>query len=206
MRRLAFLAAGLAILATVWGLLPTLALPPFSAHMIMHMAVVALAAPLLALALAGHRWDPVARAPRRFSPIVASMVELVLVWAWHAPALHHAARHHAWAQVAEQGSFLAAGLFLWLAALGGGRALRRERAAGGITGLLLTSMHMTLLGALLVLGDRTLYGHHGAGYGLAPIHDQQLGGAIMLLAGGLAYLGGALALAADLFWRRERGR
>ena len=110
MTRALFATAGLLVLAFVWGILPFLGAPPFSAHMMMHMALVVIAAPLFAVAIAGSRIDPVTRAPRLCSAIVASMLELVLVWAWHAPLLHHAARHHGWARALEQASFLAAGL------------------------------------------------------------------------------------------------
>lgn len=202
MTRPVLLTAGLSVLACAWLLVPAVPAPAFSAHMAAHMAVVALAAPLLALAIAGGPLDPTLRAPRAVSPIVASMLELVLVWAWHAPALHHAARHQPAIGALEQLSFLAAGLFLWVAALGGDRKLRHQRAAAGVTGLLLTSMHMTLLGALLVLGQRPLFGH-GGGAGLSPLHDQQLGGAIMIVLGGAAYLAGALCLTADLLRQRQ---
>ncbi|MCB9537296.1 MAG: cytochrome c oxidase assembly protein [Myxococcales bacterium] len=195
--------AGGGVLALAWGVVPALDLPPFAAHMGMHMAVVALAAPLFAWAIAGGRLDPVRRWPGVCSPIGASMIEMVLVWAWHAPALHHAARHHLGWRVLEQGGFLAAGLFLWIAAIGGDAATRRARATGGFVGLLLTAMHMTLLGALLVVAQRPLYGDHGAPGALAPIHDQQIGGALMLLMGGAAYLAGALTLAADVLRRGE---
>lgn len=197
------IASGALVLFAVWVWpLPHLGAPPFSSHMAMHMAVVALAAPLLALGVAGSRWDPVARSPVLFSAVPASMAELIAVWAWHFPALHHAARTGTIAFILEQGTFLLAGLYLWLSAFGGGAALRRARTMGGVTGLLLTAMHMTLLGALLALTPRALYGghhHHGAGDGgLSPVHDQQLGGAIMLLVGGAAYLLGGVALIAEV--------
>jgi putative membrane protein len=54
---------------------------------------------------------------------------------------------------------------------------------------------MTLLGALLALPPRPLYMHGGRGGAVTALEDQHLGGAIMLLAGGLAYLAGGLALA-----------
>jgi putative membrane protein len=56
----------------------------FWAHMTMHMTVVAVAAPLITLSLAGTRFDPVRGAPYLFPPIPASLVELIVVWAWHA--------------------------------------------------------------------------------------------------------------------------
>ena len=204
MKRPGLALAGVSVLLSAWVWpLPSLGAPPFSAHMTMHMAVVAVAAPLFSLALAGGRFDPVPRAPRLFSAIPASIVELCAVWAWHAPALHHAARHHAWAFALEQGTFLLAGILLWCAALGGSRAERRERAIAGIIGLLLTSMHMTLLGALLALTPRVLYEHPGYDAALSPLLDQQLGGAIMLLFGGAAYLAGGVGLAADVLVDRR---
>src|SRR5688500_10885480 len=77
---------------------------PFSSHMIVHMGIVAVAAPLLALGLAGTAFDPVARWPALFPPILVSLLEFVIVWVWHTPALHHAARHLDLAFVAEQGT------------------------------------------------------------------------------------------------------
>src|SRR5688572_28535864 len=114
------LVAGIAVLAVAWlGPLPRLAAHSFAAHMTMHIAVVAVAAPLLALAMAGTRTDPVGVMPALAAPIPASMAELVVVWVWHVPALHHAARTATAAFVIEQGSFIVAGMLLWIAAIGG---------------------------------------------------------------------------------------
>jgi putative membrane protein len=198
MRRTLFM-FGLLGLAAVWlGPLPQLARQAFWAHMTMHMGVVAVAAPLLAVGVAGGRLDPARKVPRLFAPIPASVLELVLVWAWHAPALHHAARHGTVGLAAEQGTFLLAGLLLWLSAFGGDVRRSGPRRAAGVVGLLLTSMHMTLLGALLALTPRPLYAHTGGGAGLTPLQDQHLGGVIMLLVGGLSYLLGGLWLTAGL--------
>lgn len=201
MRAMALVAAGFAVLALLWlGPLPGLARTAFFAHMTMHMGVVALAAPLVAFGLAGSRHDPVVRAPRLFAPLPASVIEFIVVWTWHAPSLHHAARHAAGGLVAEQGSFFAASLFVWLAAVGGA-APNQERKAAGIVALLLTFMHITLLGVLLSLAQRPLYAHGHEALGRTALEDQQLGGAIML-AGGAAYLLGGIWLAVGLL----RGR
>ena len=203
MRRLA-LVLGLLTLAAAWlGPMPALAEHTFAAHMGMHVLVVAVAAPLLALGVAGGPLDPARRRPALFAPALASLVEMLVVWAWHAPALHHAARHGTALLVLEQGSYLAVGLLLWLSAFGGTRQQRRERAPAGIAGLLLTSMHMTLLGVLLALAGRPLYLHAGPpAFGLSPLQDQHLGGVIMLVFGGISYLLGGLLLLAGLL-RKE---
>lgn len=200
------LAGGVAVLAAAWlGPLPELSRQSFAAHMAMHMSVVAIAAPLIASGLAAGRFDPVRRWPRLFAPVPASVLELIVVWSWHAPVLHHAARHTSGLLVVEQGSFLAVGLLVWLAAFGGDPAQRRERSLAGIAGLLLTSMHMTLLGVLLALAGRPLYGHQAVNaLGLGALQDQHLGGVLMLSIGGVAYLAGALVLLASLL-RRRRG-
>jgi putative membrane protein len=201
------LALGLAVLGAAWlGPLPELARRAFFAHMTMHMAVVAVAAPLIALGIAGGRLDPARRFPALAAPVPASLVELIVVWAWHAPALHHAARHSTAGLVAEQGTFLAGGLLVWLACFGGAPRAGRDRTAAGVIGLLLTSMHMTLLGALLALTPRALYAHSGSAAGLTPLDDQHLGGAIMLLVGGASYLAGGLALTVRMLRRPALAR
>lgn len=204
----AWLAGGLLVLAATWlGPLPGLSRGAFAAHMLMHMGVVAVAAPMIAVGLAGGRHDPARRWPRWFAPMVASALEFVVVWAWHAPALHHAARRVPGLLLLEQGSFLLVGLLVWIAAFGGDAARRRDRAAAGVAGLLMTSMHMTLLGVLLALASRPLYGGHGDVLtlsGLSPLQDQHLGGVLMLVFGGVSYLAGALVLLAGLL-RDRRG-
>jgi putative membrane protein len=202
--------AGIAVLGAAW-LVPWHALlpGPFTAHMTMHMAVVAIAAPLIALGLSGSARDPVRAWPALFPPIPLSMLELVVVWAWHAPLLHTFARHTTLGLVLEQGSFFACGTAVWLSALGGKQHERAGRAALGVVALLLTSMHVTLLGALLALPSRVLYaahGHHASSTRLTPLEDQQLGGAIMLTVGGLVYLAGGVALMAKLLRARESSR
>jgi putative membrane protein len=181
---------GLLALGAAWlGPLPAVATQSFAAHMAMHMIVVAVAAPLLAAGVAGGPFDPARARPHLFAPVPASIVELVVVWSWHAPLLHQAARHGAGILAVEQGMFLAAGLLLWLSARGG----------AGVFALLFTSMHMTLLGALFAVAPRTLYPHTAGGIaGLTPLADQHVGGAIMLLVGGASYLAGGLWLTAGV--------
>jgi putative membrane protein len=202
--RAGWLVLGLVALLVVWlGPLPALAQESFSAHMAGHMTIVAIAAPLIAIGVAGTRRDPTRAYPWLRAPVHASIFELIVVWAWHVPALHLMARHEPWALALEQASFLGAALWLWIAAVGG----TGDRSAGhgaGVFALLLTTMHMTLLGALLALATRPLYQHHDAIGALSPLADQQLGGAIMLLVGSSAYLAGGLLLTAGLLGRRTR--
>lgn len=203
MIRRALLLTGLATLAAAWlGPLPALAPSYFSAHMTMHMAVVAVSAPLIAFGISGTALDLTRRSPSAFSPIPASVLELLVVWAWHAPALHHLARTTPAGLVAEQGTFLVSGLLVWLAAVGSESASTGTRTGAGVVALLLTSMHMTLLGALFALAPRPVYSHLAASSSHSALDEQHLGGAIMLLIGGLSYLAGGLWLSGTLLRRR----
>lgn len=189
MKRAALL-LGLALVPVGWA---AAAAGGMTGHMAGHMVAVAVAAPALAWGLSGSRLDPARRWPRAAGPMVAMVVELAVVWGWHLPAPRALADGGGGWFVVEQASFLMAGLWLWSAVLGVGR----ERRAAGVGALLLTSMHMTLLGALVGLAPRTLYGHsHG-------LQDQQLGGVVMLMIGAGSYLLGGLAMLGTLLTTRE---
>lgn len=162
-------------------------------HMVAHMTAIAIAAPLLASSITSTRFDPAVRWPRLISPLPMSLLELLVVWGWHVPAARAFAAEGATGLALEQAMFAATGLLLWSACF-------RARAAGVIA-LLLTTMHMTLLGALIALAPRTLFETHGfTGFGvtLSPLADQQLSGVIMLLVGGCSYLLGGLTLLSRL--------
>ena len=190
---------GLLLLALLWGgVLPFGERESFSIHMIVHMGVVAGAAPLIAVGLSGSRSDLAMRWPW-FTPVVASMVELAAVWGWHLPAARELAESSWTATALEQVTFFGAGLLLWLSCLGGAADGREGRRLAGTFGLLFTSMHMTLLGALLALSPRPLYGEAEVscfGVPLSAAVDQQAGGVVMLLVGAVVYLAGGVALLA----------
>jgi len=184
-----FLIIGTLILILTWvGPLPRLSSSVFYAHMLMHMLVVAVAAPLIALGL-----PPVKKESLLTAPIPASMVELIVVWGWHAPWLHHLARHGMGGLILEQSMFILSGVWVWYSSL--------INKAQGVIGLLLTSMHMTFLGALISLSPRPLYQHHDSGT-ISRLFDQQLGGSIMLIIGGLSYLTGGVWLTLKILKER----
>jgi len=195
----AALAIGFAVLLALWGgILPFADRASFSIHMIVHMGVVACAAPLLAFGLTGSRYDLTTRW-HWLTPVIASLIELAAVWGWHLPVARALAESSWTVTVLEQATFLVAGLLLWLSCLGGALDGREGRRLAGTFGLLFTSMHMTLLGALLALSPRPLYGQSDVscfGIPLTAVVDQQAGGVVMLLIGAVVYLAGGVALLA----------
>ncbi|WP_077967112.1 cytochrome c oxidase assembly protein [Ensifer adhaerens] len=205
--RVLCLAVGALLLAAIWlGPLLTAWRSSVTAHMLAHMGVVAVAAPLLALGLA----------PRLTSnrssflvglPIIASLAELVVVWGWHAPAARRLAEGSFLGSALEQACFLGAGVFLWSTCLAAGSTNRPSSNAAGAFGLLLTTVHMTLLGALLALSPRPLYRFGDVtcfGTTLTAAQDQQLGAVVMLMVGAAAYLAGGVALLSGLLAESNR--
>lgn len=166
---------------------------PFTAHMVRHMLLIAVAAPLVAAAVAGTRWDPVRRAPRLFAPLPVAALAIPAIWAWHVPALHHAAALRSGVFAVEQATFLLSGLWLWLAVLAGQSSRRTIVALPGLAALALTGAHMTVLGVLLSVSSRVFYST-GPAWASATLLDQQRGGAVMLAATAAASVAGALVL------------
>jgi putative membrane protein len=197
------LASASAIALLLGGWTAALQLGGFAAHMSAHVTAVSLAAPLLVLGIS--RRPPWLQTP--MAALAASAVELVVVWGWHLPALHAAARASIGMFAFEHLMFLLAGYGVWASALPPPEQGRGTFAAlAGVGALLVTSMHMTLLGGLLTISSQPWY-HHGTGGD--ALWDQQLGGVIMLSVGGLAYLGGALVVLARALnvapdWRDQR--
>jgi len=195
------LAIGTAVLAMVWfGPLLDQWRGAFTAGMVAHMAVVAIASPLIAI---GLPWRFGERMPAAL-PVLASLFELVAVWGWHAPAMREIAEASVPGTIAEQATFLFAGMFLWSTSFAAPES--RPHAATGAVALLLTSIHMTLLGALLALSPRPLYGIGEVtcfGVALDAGQDQQLGGVIMLAVGAMVYLLGGISLVARLLYARQ---
>lgn len=184
--RQASLAAGLVVLALAWlGPLRTWSATYFTGHMALHVTLIAVAAPLLAVWLAPRLRDTSPLAPILRTPLLAAAVEFLVMWGWHLPPAHEWARAGGLGFALEQGGFLVAATWVWTASLAPGAGW-----AGGL-GLLLTSMHVTLLGALVTLPDRALYATCG-GPGLAPLADQTLGGTLMLTVATPVYLIGGL--------------
>ena len=186
--------AGVGLLALLWlGPLPEMSRTAFSAHMILHLGIVAAAAPLLAIGLNRTRYGFANLRPGLKSAAAASLFDLAMVWGWHAPPLHEAAATIDAAFVLQQVCFLAAGVLVW----GIGFSGRDQAEAGvGAFAMLTTFMHMSMLGVLIALAPSLIYPPElclGA-FGFEALDDQRLGGTLMAVGGGLPYLAGGLVL------------
>jgi putative membrane protein len=184
----------------------------FTLHMAEHELIMLVATLLLAASRAGGTlaWGlpaPARRAlaagwkaplaalwQRMTEPVTATVVQAVVMWGWHAPALFdRALRSQGW-HVAQHLSFIVASLAFWVAMLGRRRGGYLLSAAC----LFLTSLVEGALGALMALSSSPWYPAYAAmgmsGIGLDPATDQQLAGLIMWIPGGLVHGAAALLL------------
>lgn len=188
-----------------------------SAHMVQHILLVGLAAPLVAASAPGPallRGMPVV-VRRRFvaarrrthidivwirrfrRPTVRWMLFVVTFWSWHASLLYGAAVEQPIVHAAEHVTFLATALLVWSSILGH-PAVRLPPLLGVIAvfGLALQSV---LLAALMTFAPAPWYEPYSSpapGWGLDPIADQQLAGVIMWVPSGLVYAAIGVALIA----------
>jgi len=193
----------------------------FTAHMIEHEVVMAVSAPLLALArpvgaflwalpramragLARTAWRPWVRATwsALTHPMVATVLHGVAIWAWHVPVLFEAAVLNLGAHRLQHATFLSTALLFWWSLL---RARNPSPAVGHV---LATMVHTGLLGAMMTFAPRVAYVWQTADagrWGLTPLEDQQLAGLVMWVAAGSLYAGAALGFAATWIRRSAGG-
>jgi putative membrane protein len=190
----------------------------FSAHMVQHELLMVVAAPLLVLGrpLAMWTWSlppgwrgTTARAfqgrafsgvwARLTSPLGATLVHAVAIWAWHVPRVFELSEASAGAHALQHIAFLFSALLFWWALL---KPARGGRVGAAVGCLFVTMLHTSALGVLLTFSSEVWYSaatSHAAHWGLTPIEDQQLGGLVMWVVGGLPYVAAALVLAARWF-------
>lgn len=191
--RLAFQTTMLIAGLTLFGPLDTLAERGAAWHMVQHMLLIVVVAPLAVLARPLPQWramlgppaDALWRSLHRLSrhPLRCALLHAVAIWLWHAPGPYIAAlQYPAW-HVLEHVCFLFSAWLFWWSVL---RPSRADLLPAALA-LLFTVMHTGLLGALLSFASAPLYGG-----GSAALADQQLAGLVMWIPGGLVYLAAAM--------------
>ena len=198
----------------------------FSAHMVQHLLLILVAAPLCVLGAPtlpalwalprdqrralGAWWHR--RAALRTvvaivtTPIVVFALHTVALWFWHFPVPYQAAVQQPAIHALEHLSFFGtAALFWWTVA----PPIGRRRAGEGASILLVggTLMQSGALGAALVLARSPWYPVHAEGarvWSTTLLEDQQLAGLLMWVPASLVYIAAASWL--FLRWMRHDER
>lgn len=171
---------------------------PLSFQMLLHLAVMNVLAPLAALVLAGR----LAQAGPN-GIWIAGLLQILLLWAWHAPGLQQATAGSAAWQLALFVLLAVSAVAFWSTVIAASSSGWRALAA-----LMLTGKLACLLGALLIFAQRDLYELAGLALALcrtgpSTLADQQLAGLLMITACPLSYLIASVVLAAQMLIRIE---
>lgn len=205
-RTLAGAAGGLVLVAALASPLRSTAGEDVGAHMVQHLLLMSVAAPLLALAAGDPiRLLPWPRARRwvlgRGSAMAAGagLVYAVVLWGWHLPVLYDAAVDHDVVHAAEHLTMLGAGVAWWSVVLAAGRGVSHVASFALVVP---TAIHSAVLGAVLTFAPRPLY-DGGAASPADALAAQQLAGTLMWGIGGVPFMAAAAVLVATWLRRSE---
>lgn len=195
----------------------------FSAHMVQHLILILVAAPLCVAAapIVPLLWGlpaPVRRAVGALwrrpgavrrgwgtltSPGIVFTLHTGAIWFWHFPGPYQAALQNEGIHALEHLSFFGTALLFWWLVI---QPIGHRRLAYGAALLFVggTLVQGGALGALLMFSPVPWYPAHAAGahaWGMSLMDDQQLAGLIMWIPAGFAYVGTACAL--FVAWMRD---
>jgi len=187
----------------------------FSAHMLQHMLLILVTPPLLILGLPRGFAMSIVRVPALGAlervlrnPAIAWTLGMIALWIWHLPRLYDATLASEPLHIFEHLTFLVTATIFWWPILAPIEDSRMSHGAA-FAYLGAAMLATTILGILITfapVGVYTAYLHpedslHILGalrdsWGLTTESDQELGGLLMWVPGGLVYLGAIMAVLA----------
>ncbi len=199
----------------------------FTVHMVQHELLVMAAPPLLLLVnpLAAVLWAlppglrhrvglwlvrgaGVRRTLRVMTLMpVAWLLYVLTLWGWHDPAMYEASLRNDLVHDAQHLSFFLTALLFWWPVINPAPHLQGHIPyAFRIPYLIAATAQNTGLAFVITMTERVLYPHYAAIprlWGIAPLGDQHVGGAIMWIVGMMMYVTAILLLVARLLDREE---
>jgi putative membrane protein len=182
----------------------------FSAHMVQHLLLALVVAPLLIMGTPGFMlrpalaWRPVAVVARWVTnPLRAFAIFNVVLCAWHLPPLYNLAMAHHPVHIVQHLMFLAASVLMWWPILSPLPELPRLAYPLQMLYLFLMSIPMSIVAVYIALADAVLYPAYASApriWGISPMQDQLIGGLIMWIPGGLFFF----AVISVIFFRWQQ--
>jgi putative membrane protein len=171
----------------------------FSAHMVQHLVLTLLVPPLFVLGTPGWmlrpalRW-PVVRtiAPRVTTPAACFVVFNVVLAFWHLPPMYNLALAYHPVHIVQHLTFLAASVLMWWPLTSQLPELPRAAYPAQMLYCFFMVLPMSIISIYIVMADTTLYPLYATAprlWGISPLEDQQYGGLIMWIPGGLFFYG-----------------
>lgn len=216
-RSILFLAGLATLFVALCSPIDTYADDLFSLHMLQHLLIAFVAAPLLVLAAPGTlalRAAPPAVRRRVLVPLLRSrpvrwltfplttwLVFGAVMWLAHFTPLFELALESDGIHELEHAAFLVAGFLYWLPAIGSDPLPWRLGVSGRLLYLLLGMPVSSVLGLVIVGQTSVMYSHYA---GPGALADQRLAGTVMWLGGDL--IGAVLIGVAGWLWLRAETR
>jgi putative membrane protein len=194
----------------------------FSVHMVQHLLLELVAAPLLLagapITLALRAARPSVRRPllallhsrvlKALSfPLVAWILFAAVNWGWHFSTLYDQALENQALHYFQHATFLGAALLFWWPAIGTDPSPWRVPYPVRLFYLFLALPQNSFLGVALLNTGTVLYPHYltnARDWGPSAIDDQQIGGILMWVAGDVAFLAGMVVVIVAWMQREER--
>jgi putative membrane protein len=165
-----------------------------TAHMLQHLLLMVVAAPMILLGVHSRlvvRWH--------IHPVLCWLAGSLTVILWHVPVVFELALQSPYWHGIEHASFFIAGILFWLPVIYEGFAARPWSLP---LYLFLGTLPCDALSAFLAFCGHVVYRQylsgHGRMFGLSPLDDQSLAGALMWVTVTFAYLIPALVVTARL--------
>jgi putative membrane protein len=182
----------------------------FSAHMVQHLVLSLVVAPLLIMGTPGWMlrpalaWRPVAAVARWITnPLHSYAIFNVVMCGWHLPPLYNLALAHHPVHIVQHLMFLVASVLMWWPILSPLPELPRLAYPMQMLYLFLMSIPMSIVAVYIAYADAVLYPAYAAApriWGISPMQDQLIGGLVMWIPGGLFFF----AVISVIFFRWQQ--
>ncbi|HKG91820.1 MAG TPA: cytochrome c oxidase assembly protein, partial [Gemmatimonadaceae bacterium] len=172
----------------------------FSAHMVQHLLLALVVAPLLVGGTPGGMLRPVLHADRRIEAVARALTKPVtcfvlfnlVVAVWHLPPVYGLAMRFHWVHIVQHLMFLATAVLMWWPLLSPLPELPRLAYPGQMLYCFLMVIPMSIVSIYIAMADQVLYPAYASApriWGISPLTDQHIGGLIMWVPGGLFFYG-----------------
>jgi len=182
----------------------------FSAHMVQHLLLAMVVAPLLVMGTPGWmirpalraRWVEIASRPFKSVIVCYATFNVVLIF-WHLPPLYNAAMRYHNIHILQHLLLLIASVIMWWPVLSPMAEFPRLSYPAQMLYLFLMTIPMSLISVSIAYAGTVLYPAYASAprvIHLSPLEDQVLGGLIMWIPGGLYFF----AVISVIFFQWQR--
>ena len=169
----------------------------FSAHMVQHLILTLVVPPLLLFGTPGWMLRPLLRVPvvsrvfRSLTSTASSFLWFNVVLAvWHLPPMYNAALEFHAVHILQHLMFISTAVLMWWPLTSRMAELPRLAFPGQMLFCFLMVIPMSVVSIYIVMADSLLYPAYATApriFGITPLDDQQYGGLIMWIPGGVFF-------------------